>query len=172
MQVKLTTTKGDIVLELDAAKAPISTQNFLEYLDAGHYDGTIFHRVISNFMIQGGGFTPDMKQKPTRKPIKNEWQNGLKNSRGTVAMARLGDSRPNPRTVDSATAQFFINVQDNSFLDQPQADGGAYAVFGKVVAGLDVVEAIRNVRTGDKGGHGDVPNEAIVITKVQRVEKA
>ncbi len=172
MQVKLTTSKGDIVLELDAAKAPISTQNFLEYVDAGHYDGTIFHRVISNFMIQGGGLTPDMKQKPTKKPIKNEWQNGLKNTRGTVAMARLGDSRPNPGTVDSATAQFFINVQDNSFLDRPQPDGGAYAVFGKVVAGMEVVEAIRTVRTGNKGGHGDVPSEPILITKAQRIDKA
>lgn len=169
MQIKLTTTKGDIVLELDAAKAPISTENFLAYVDGGHYDNTIFHRVIPNFMIQGGGFTSDMKQRPTQKPIANEWKNGLKNKKYTVAMARLGDGRPNPKTVDSATAQFFINVQDNSFLDQAQPDGGAYAVFGKVVQGMDVVDAIKGVRTTTKGGHENVPTEPVVITKAQRL---
>ena len=166
MKIKMTTNHGDIHLELDGERAPISTQNFVEYAKAGHYDGTIFHRVIDGFMIQGGGFTPDMKQKATRATIKNEWQNGLKNTRGTIAMARLGDSRPNPRTVDSATAQFFINVADNSFLDRTQPDGGAYAVFGKVTSGMDVVDKIKGVRTGNKGGHGDVPTEPVVIQSV------
>jgi cyclophilin family peptidyl-prolyl cis-trans isomerase len=169
MQVKLTTSKGDIVIELDAAKAPISTENFLAYLDKGHYDGTIFHRVIPNFMIQGGGFSPEMKQKPTLKPITNEWKNGLKNNKYTLAMARLGDARPNPETVNSATAQFFINVKDNSFLDQAQADGGAYAVFGKVVKGTEVVDAIKGVKTGTKGQHGDVPVEPVIILKAERI---
>lgn len=160
------TSKGEIVLELNNEKAPLSTANFKQYAEGKHYDGTIFHRVIDGFMIQGGGFTPDMKQKKTADPIKNEWKNGLKNTRGTVAMARLGDRAPNPKTVDSATAQFFINVKDNSFLDQPQPDGGAYAVFGKVVAGMDVVDAIKGVQTGNKNGMGDVPNQPIVIEKV------
>jgi peptidyl-prolyl cis-trans isomerase A (cyclophilin A) len=160
-QVKLTTSKGDIVIELDAIKAPISTANFLSYVDKKHYDGTIFHRVIDNFMIQGGGFTPDMRQKATGKPIKNEWTNGLKNVRGSLAMARTA-------VADSATSQFFINVKDNGFLDQPN-DGAAYAVFGKVVSGMDVIDQIRAVRTGNKGGHGDVPHEPIVITSATRV---
>ncbi len=168
-QVSLETTHGTIVLELDDKAAPISTANFLAYVDKGHYDNTIFHRVIENFMIQGGGFTKDMQQKPCDKPIKNEWKNGLKNKNYTVAMARLGDSRPNPSTVDSATAQFFINVKDNSFLDNAQADGGAYAVFGKVVKGTEVVDAIRKVPTGNQGHHGDVPKTAVVITKASRV---
>jgi peptidyl-prolyl cis-trans isomerase A (cyclophilin A) len=153
---------GEITLELDSANAPISTVNFLAYVDAKHYDGTIFHRVIDGFMIQGGGFTPDMQQKSTKAGIKNEWRNGLKNKRGTVAMARLGG---NP---DSATAQFFINVQDNDFLDQTQKDGAAYAVFGKVVSGLEVVDKIRVVRTGTKAGHQDVPVQAITITSAKR----
>jgi cyclophilin family peptidyl-prolyl cis-trans isomerase len=160
------TSKGEIVLELNNEKAPISTANFKQYAEAKHYDGTIFHRVIDGFMIQGGGFTPDMKQKKTSEPIKNEWKNGLKNTRGTIAMARLGDRTLNPKTVDSATSQFFINVKDNAFLDQPQPDGGAYAVFGKVVAGMDVVDAIKGVRTGSKNGMGDVPEQPIVIEKV------
>jgi peptidyl-prolyl cis-trans isomerase A (cyclophilin A) len=160
-QVKLTTSKGDIVIELDAAKAPISTANFLSYVDKKHYDGTIFHRVIDNFMIQGGGFTPDMRQKGVDKPIKNEWKNGLKNLKGTIAMARTS-------VADSATSQFFINVKDNGFLDQPN-DGAAYAVFGKVVKGLDVIDAIRGVKTANKGGHGDVPVETISITSATRV---
>ena len=162
MRIRMTTSMGDIVLELDGEKAPVSTENFLSYVDGGHYDGTIFHRVIDGFMIQGGGFTPDMKQKRTQPGIANEWRNGLKNRRGTIAMARLG-GKP-----DSATAQFFINVKDNGFLDQAQSDGAAYAVFGKVVEGMDVVDRIKGVRTGNKGGHDDVPTEPVVIEKVER----
>jgi cyclophilin family peptidyl-prolyl cis-trans isomerase len=163
------TSKGEIVLELNAEKAPISVANFKQYVEGKHYDGTIFHRVIDGFMIQGGGFTPDMQQKSTKAPIKNEWQNGLKNKRGTIAMARLGDSRPNPKTVDSATAQFFINVKDNNFLDDVQRDGGAYAVFGRVVAGMDVVDAIKGVKTTNKGGMGDVPDESVTINSVSAI---
>lgn len=163
--VKMATSKGDIYLELNREKAPISVENFLKYQEKGHYDGTIFHRVISTFMIQGGGFTPDMKQKPTDKPIRNEWQNGLKNKRGTIAMARLGGN------ADSATSQFFINVVDNDFLDRPQPDGAAYAVFGKVVAGMDVVDKIKVVKTGNKAGHGDVPIEPVSIVKVTKITK-
>jgi cyclophilin family peptidyl-prolyl cis-trans isomerase len=131
---------------------------------SGHYEGTVFHRVISSFMIQGGGHTADLSKRTTNKPIKNEWKNGLKNVKGSVAMARLGG---NP---DSATSQFFINVVDNPFLDKPQPDGAAYAVFGKVIAGLDVVEAIRKVKTGTKGGMGDVPLEPVTITGAKIVE--
>ena len=131
--------------------------NFVQYVKDGHYDGTTFHRVIGNFMIQGGGFTPDMKQKDTRAPIKNEWKNGLKNTRGTISMARTS-------VADSATSQFFINVVDNGGLDLPR-DGAAYAVFGRVIGGMDVVDAIRNVRTGIKGGMRDVPVEDVMITK-------
>ncbi|MBL8990391.1 MAG: peptidyl-prolyl cis-trans isomerase [Phycisphaerae bacterium] len=167
--VSLKTTMGEIVLELNKTKAPITVENFLSYLDKGHYDGTIFHRVISDFMIQGGGFTKDMEQKKTDKPIKNEWQNGLKNVRGTVAMARLGDRKPNPATVDSATAQFFINVKDNDFLDRAQADGGAYCVFGKVVSGMDVVDKIKVVKTETKAPHGNVPTTPVVIEKASRL---
>ncbi len=162
MRIRMTTSMGDVVLELDTENAPVTTENFLAYVDDGHYDGTIFHRVIDGFMIQGGGFTPDMKQKRTRPGIANEWRNGLKNRRGTIAMARLG-GKP-----DSATAQFFINVKDNAFLDQPQSDGAAYAVFGKVVEGMDVVDRIKGVRTGSKGGHDDVPTEPVVIESVSR----
>jgi peptidyl-prolyl cis-trans isomerase A (cyclophilin A) len=161
MFVQLATSLGDIVLKLDNEKAPISTANFLAYVDSGHYDGTIFHRVIQTFMIQGGGFTSDMKQKPTKAPIANEWRNGLKNVRGSVAMARTSD--PN-----SATSQFFINVVDNAFLDQSR-DGAAYAVFAKVVAGLEIVEKIRNVPTTTKGFHDDVPATPVVITKASRL---
>lgn len=161
--VKLTTTLGDIYLELNTEKAPISTANFLSYTEKGHYDGTIFHRVIPNFMIQGGGFDADMNQKRTEKGIKNEWQNGLKNVRGSVAMARLGNQ------PDSATSQFFINVADNAALDTPR-DGAGYAVFGRVVSGMDVVEKIKNVRTTTKGPHANVPVDTVVISKAEKVE--
>jgi cyclophilin family peptidyl-prolyl cis-trans isomerase len=169
--VNLTTSMGDILLELDNEKAPASVQNFLSYVKKGHYDGTIFHRVIDGFMVQGGGFTEDMRQKSTDAPIKNEWQNGLKNKKYTVAMARLGDSKPNPTTVNSATAQFFINVKDNDFLDRQQPDGGAYAVFGRVAAGTSVVDEIRGVKTSTKGPHQDVPVVSVVITKAAQLSK-
>ena len=159
-KVKLETTVGDIVIELDAAKAPKSADNFVQYVKAGHYDGTIFHRVISNFMVQGGGMTADRREKATRPPIPLESRNGLVNTRGTVAMARTSD--PN-----SATSQFFINVKDNDFLDAAQSrDGNGYAVFGKVTSGMDVVDKIRNAPTGP----GDFPNEPVVI-KHATVEK-
>lgn len=157
--VRLATSAGDIVVQLDADKAPKTVANFVEYVKAGHYDGTVFHRVIDNFMIQGGGMTADMKEKPTRAPIPLESANGLDNLRGTIAMARTMD--PN-----SATAQFFINVKDNAFLDKPRArDGNGYAVFGKVVAGMEVVDKIRTVPTGTKGMHQNVPLEPVVIKK-------
>jgi len=159
--VRMTTTKGPIVIELDREQAPATTENFLQYVDDGFYDGTIFHRVISNFMIQGGGFTEDMDQKRTREPIVNEWTNDLKNARGTIAMARTAD--PN-----SATAQFFINVEDNHPLDDAVSGGAGYAVFGKVIEGMDVVDEIRNVETTRRQGHDDVPRETVVIEKIQR----
>ncbi len=162
--VKMTTSMGDIVLELDGEKAPISVENFMNYVNKGHYDGTIFHRVMDDFMIQGGGFTADMQQKATDKPIKNEWQNGLKNKVGTVAMARTS-------VIDSATSQFFINVKDNDFLDIPR-DGAAYAVFGKVVGGMDVVAKIKQVPTGIKEGMQNVPQTPVVIQKVTKITKA
>jgi peptidyl-prolyl cis-trans isomerase A (cyclophilin A) len=163
-RVLLATSAGDITLQLDAEKAPKSVANFLEYVKAGHYDGTIFHRVIGAFMIQGGGFTPDMVQKPTRPPIPLESRNGLKNERGTVAMARTN-------VPDSATAQFFINVVDNAFLDQPNArDGNGYAVFGKVVAGMDVVDRIRAVETGSVGGQQNVPVKPVLIRSATLVK--
>ena len=163
--VKLATSLGDIVLELDAAKAPKTVENFVQYVRAGHYDGTVFHRVIENFMIQGGGMTADMNEKPTRAPIPLESRNGLANVRGSVAMARTSD--PN-----SATAQFFINVKDNAFLDAANSrDGNGYAVFGKVTAGMDVVDKIRNVKTGNKGPHQNVPLEPVTIKKATLVEK-
>ena len=159
-KVKLDTTAGTIVMELDAAKSPKSVANFLQYVKAGHYDGTIFHRVIPNFMIQGGGMTTDMKEKETRPPIALESRNGLTNQRGTVAMARTSD--PN-----SATAQFFINVKDNDFLNQANSrDGNGYAVFGKVIEGMDVVDKIRVTPTGP----GDVPVTPVVIKRAT-VEK-
>jgi len=159
-KVKLETTAGNIVIELNAAKAPKSVDNFLQYVKSGHYNGTVFHRVINNFMIQGGGMTADMKEKPTRPPIELESRNGLTNDRGTVAMARTSD--PN-----SATSQFFINVKDNAFLNQAQArDGNGYAVFGKVIEGMDVVDKIRAVPTGP----GDVPLSPVVIKRAT-VEK-
>ncbi len=161
--IKMNTSKGDILIELDEEKAPISCANFRKYVEDGHYDGTIFHRVINNFMIQGGGFTPDMMQKTTREPIENEAKNGLKNEAGTIAMARTMDPH-------SATAQFFINVGNNSFLDYPGQDGWGYAVFGKVTEGMDVVNAIKGVETTSKAGHSDVPAETVVIEKVEIVE--
>ena len=158
-------SKGDITIELDAAKAPISTENFLAYVAAGHYDNTIFHRVIKGFMIQGGGFEPGMKQKECRAPIDNEAANGLKNKRGTIAMARTGDPH-------SATAQFFINVSDNDFLDfrSETMQGWGYCVFGQVVQGQDVVDRIKTVATGRKGGHQDVPSEAVIIEKAEIIQ--
>jgi len=158
-KVRLATSLGDIVVELDKDKAPKTVENFLQYVKAGHYDGTIFHRVIENFMIQGGGMKADMSEKPTRTPIPLESRSGLSNTRGTLAMARTMD--PN-----SATAQFFINVKDNDFLDQANArDGNGYAVFGKVVAGMDVVDKIRLVPVADKGGHQNVPTTPVTIKK-------
>ncbi|WP_024539236.1 peptidylprolyl isomerase [Comamonas badia] len=155
-----TATPGVIVLELDTDKAPESAANFLAYVNKGHYDGTIFHRVIKNFMLQGGGFTPDMQQKSTDAPIRNEAANGLKNDKYTIAMARTGDPH-------SATAQFFINVVDNDFLNHtaPSGQGWGYAVFGKVVQGQDVVDQIKGVRTTRKGHHDDVPFDTVVIDK-------
>lgn len=160
-RVRMKTSAGDIVLELDAEKAPLSVENFLTYARDGVYNGTIFHRVIPQFMIQGGGFEPGMKKKPTRSPIRNEAHNGLKNKKGTIAMARTS-------SVDSATNQFFINCKDNTFLDHRSKDsrGYGYAVFGRVVDGMDVVEAIEKVPTGSKGGYQDVPRENVVIESV------
>jgi peptidyl-prolyl cis-trans isomerase B (cyclophilin B) len=160
--VILHTNKGDITLELDNEKAPLTVKNFLEYVNSGFYNGTIFHRVIDNFMIQGGGFEPGMKQKQTRAPIKNEADNGLTNDAYAVAMARTSDPQ-------SATAQFFINVKDNSFLNftAPTAQGYGYCVFGKVVKGQDTVDAIRKVQTGSKGMFQDVPLDDVVITKAE-----
>ncbi len=160
---QMTTSKGDIYIELNNELAPISTANFRAYAEAGHYNGTIFHRVIKDFMIQGGAFKPDMSKMPSFEPIENEWTNGLSNKRGTLAMARLGGR------ANSATAQFFINVKDNGFLDQPR-DGAGYAVFGRVVKGMDVVDKIRVVTTGTKSGMGDVPIEPIVIEQVVELE--
>ncbi len=163
-RVKLTTSFGDVVLEMNEEKAPATTANFLEYVDSGHYSGTVLHRVIDGFMIQGGGFEPGMKEKPTREPIKNEAANGLKNSAYTVAMARTAD-------VHSATAQFFINVANNDFLnftaESPQGYG--YCVFGEVVEGRDVVDQIKKVGTGKSGFHDDVPQEDVVITSAERI---
>lgn len=162
MAVILTTNHGKITLELDAEKAPKTVENFLSYVRDGHYDGTIFHRVIDGFMIQGGGFEPGMKQKPTKDPIENEAKNGLKNEAYTVAMART--SAPH-----SASAQFFINVKNNSFLDYPGQDGWGYCVFGKVTEGQDVVDKIRAVKTSRAGMHSDVPVENVVIEKAEVV---
>jgi peptidyl-prolyl cis-trans isomerase B (cyclophilin B) len=159
-QVELQTSKGNIRIELDEAKAPETAKNFLAYVNKGHYDGTVFHRVIKGFMIQGGGFEPGMKQKRTDAPIRNEANNGLKNAKYALAMARTSDPH-------SATAQFFINTTDNGFLDfkAENASGWGYAVFGKVVSGQDMVDAIEGVQTGSKGGHGDVPQEDVVIKR-------
>ena len=159
--VNMETSAGTIKLELDSNKAPQTVENFLAYVKDGHYDGTIFHRVIAGFMIQGGGFDTDMQQKATQAPIKNEADNGLKNDDGTIAMARTGDPH-------SATAQFFINVKDNDFLNysSPSPQGWGYAVFGKVVDGMDVVRSIEKVGTGNHAGHSDVPVEDVIINKV------
>ncbi|APQ10889.1 peptidylprolyl isomerase [Pseudomonas oryzihabitans] len=163
--IKLHTNHGVITLELFEDKAPDTAANFKEYVKSGHYDGTIFHRVIGNFMIQGGGFEPGMKQKPTRAPIKNEANNGVSNDIGTVAMARTMDPH-------SASAQFFINVSNNTFLNHtaPTSQGWGYAVFGKVVEGMDVVNAIKGVATTSKAGHQDVPSEDVIIEKAEIVE--
>ncbi len=162
MNVILRTSMGDITLTLDTAKAPKSVENFAAYVKAGHYDGTVFHRVMDNFMIQGGGFTDKMVQKPTNKPIQNEADNGLKNLKYTVAMARTNDPH-------SATAQFFINVVDNDFLNfsSPTERGWGYAVFGKVSAGMDVVDKIKKVKTGNSGFHQNVPVEPVTILKAE-----
>ena len=158
-KVRLSTSMGDIVVELDAAKSPKTVDNFLQYVKAGFYDGTIFHRVIDNFMIQGGGMLPDMKEKATRSPIPLESHNGLNNVRGTVAMARTN-------VPDSATSQFFINVKDNAFLDAANSpDGTGYAVFGHVVSGMDVVDKIKQVKTANKGMNQNVPVTPVVIKK-------
>ena len=158
--VKLTTNFGDITLELNAEKAPVTVANFLQYVESGFYDGVIFHRVIDGFMVQGGGFDASMKQKPTKDEIKNEANNGLANDKYTVAMARTS-------VPDSASSQFFINVGDNAFLNHTgkNASGWGYCVFGKVIAGMDVVDKIRAVKTTNKAGHQDVPAEPVIIEK-------
>ncbi len=163
--VQFDTNMGSIVLRLDAAKAPVTVENFINYVKSGHYDGTVFHRVIKDFMIQGGGMTADLKEKPTQKPIKNEASNGLSNDEYTVAMARTSD--PN-----SATAQFFINVKNNNFLNYsaPTAQGYGYAVFGKVIKGQDVVDKIKGVATGNRGMYEDVPKQPVVIEKAFVIE--
>ncbi|MDA9219724.1 peptidylprolyl isomerase [Luminiphilus sp.] len=163
--VTIATTVGQMTLELDADNAPKTVENFLSYASSGFYDGTIFHRVINNFMIQGGGFTTDMEQKPTQAPVDNEANNGLKNERGTIAMARTQDPH-------SATAQFFINVQDNDFLNHTgeNMQGWGYTVFGKVTQGEDVLDKIRCVQTGSQGGHQDVPTEPIIIESISVTE--
>lgn len=163
-KVSIETSHGKMTLELFDKEAPLTVKNFLDYIDAGHYDGTIFHRVIKGFMIQGGGMTPDMKQKATKTPVKNEAANGKSNKRGTVAMARTS-------VIDSATSQFFINAVDNAFLDHQDtsARGFGYCVFGQVTEGLDVMDKIIAVKTGFKAGHDDVPVEPVMITKMARV---
>jgi peptidyl-prolyl cis-trans isomerase B (cyclophilin B) len=162
MAVKLTTNHGDIVIELDAEKAPETVKNFIAYVEAGHYNNTVFHRVIDGFMIQGGGFEPGMKQKACGEPIQNEANNGLKNDIGTIAMART-------QAPHSATAQFFINVGDNEFLNHrsPDMQGWGYCVFGKVSEGMDVVNKIKNVKTGTSGFHQDVPKEDVIIERAE-----
>ena len=162
-KVKLSTSMGDIVVQLDPAKAPKTVENFLQYVKDKHYDGTIFHRVIDSFMIQGGGFSADMAQKPVRAPIALEAANGLKNDKYTIAMARTN-------VPDSATAQFFINVKDNAMLNARQPSGDGYAVFGKVVQGSDVVDKIKAVATGNKGGHQNVPSSPVTITSATVVK--
>lgn len=161
--IKLTTNHGDILVELDAEKAPITCDNFERYVREGHYDGTLFHRVIKGFMIQGGGMTPDFAQKPCREPIQNEAKNGIKNLAGTIAMARTAEPH-------SASSQFFINVSDNDFLNYPGQDGWGYCVFGRVTDGMDVVNAIKGVATGSKQGHQDVPAEDVILEKAEIIE--
>ena len=160
--VTMSTNMGDIRIELNSDKAPITTKNFLAYVNDGHFDGLIFHRVIPGFMIQGGGFDSKMSQRPTKSPIKNEAYNGLKNVKGSIAMARTD-------VVDSATAQFFINVKDNDFLDHKNTSPGGYgyAVFGEVIEGMDIVHTIEKVKTGNRGMHQDVPVEVVVINSVK-----
>ncbi len=164
MKVRFQTSKGDFTIELDEAAAPITVENFLRYVDEGFFDGTLFHRVIPGFMIQGGGFTADFTQKRTRAPIENEAANGLKNKRGTLSMARTND-------VHSATAQFFVNLVDNDFLDHKPGSYG-YAVFGRVTEGMDVIDRIAEVRTGRRKGHDDVPVEDVSVLSARRVEAA
>lgn len=159
--ILMSTSLGDIKLELYEEKAPVTVKNFLTYVDEGFYNGTIFHRVIADFMVQGGGFTPDMSQKKGHAPIKNEADNGLSNEPYTIAMARTSD-------INSATSQFFINLADNTFLDHGTRDFG-YAVFGKVTEGTEIVDKMAEARTGNRNGHGDVPLEAIVINSVTRI---
>lgn len=163
--IKLHTNHGDITIELDAEKAPITVKNFLDYVNSGFYNNTLFHRVIDGFMVQGGGFEPGMKEKPTRPAIRNEAANGLTNDKYTIAMARTSDPH-------SATAQFFINLKDNMFLDytQSSSQGYGYCVFGKVVSGTEVLDSIRKVKTGGKMGHQDVPLEDVIITKAEVVQ--
>ena len=161
--ILFSTSHGEFRVELFDEDAPISAQNFLDYAESGHFDGTIFHRVIPNFMLQGGGFTPDMQQKQTRKSIKNEADNGLKNERGTLSMARTSD-------VNSATSQFFVNLVDNAFLDHGDKDFG-YAVFGRVAQGMDVIDKIAAVATGNKGGHQDVPLDPVVVDSAKVVDE-
>ncbi|HIE55263.1 MAG TPA: peptidyl-prolyl cis-trans isomerase [Chromatiaceae bacterium] len=165
VKVLMKTSKGDMEIALDADKAPKTVENFLRYVDDGFYNGTIFHRVISGFMIQGGGYTPDMRKKETREAVPNEAKNGLKNKRGTIAMARTSDPH-------SATAQFFINHKDNANLDHPSFDGWGYAVFGRVTKGLEVLDAIAAVPTGVRNRMRDVPLETVVIESVQRIEES
>jgi peptidyl-prolyl cis-trans isomerase B (cyclophilin B) len=162
MSILLTTNHGQITIELDADKAPKTVENFLSYVNSGHYDGTIFHRVIDGFMIQGGGFSPDMRQKPTEDPVENEANNGLTNDRYTIAMARTSDPH-------SASAQFFINVSDNDFLNYPGSDGWGYCVFGKVTSGTEVVDKIGKVDTGRRSMFSDVPTEDVIIEKAEIV---
>ena len=162
--IKLHTNHGEITIDLNNEKAPVTTKNFIDYVNSGHFDNTIFHRVINNFMIQGGGFEPGMNQKETRATIENEAANGLKNDAYTVAMARTSD-------VNSASAQFFINIADNDFLNhtKPTTEGFGYCVFGKVVEGTDVVDKIKEVKTGNKGGHQDVPLDDVIIQKAEEI---
>ncbi|MND18913.1 Peptidyl-prolyl cis-trans isomerase cyp18 [compost metagenome] len=164
-KVKLTTNHGDIVLQLDAEKAPLTTENFVQYVKDGHYNGTVFHRVIKGFMIQGGGFEPGMSQKKTRASIQNEADNGLKNKKYSIAMARTMEPH-------SASAQFFINASDNDFLNHSgkNVQGWGYAVFGEVIEGREIVDAIEKVATGSKAGHQDVPKEDVIIEKAEIVE--
>jgi peptidyl-prolyl cis-trans isomerase B (cyclophilin B) len=161
--IKLQTNHGDILIEVDYDKAPVTAANFEQYVREGHYDGTLFHRVINGFMIQGGGMDTTFNQKKTRAPIENEAKNGLKNLTGTVAMARTMDPH-------SASAQFFINVADNGFLDYPGQDGWGYCVFGTVTEGMDVVDKIKGVKTGNRGGHQDVPVDDVIIEKAEIVD--
>ena len=162
--IRFETSLGNFTVELDLKSAPVSSENFLRYVEDGHFDGTVFHRVIPGFMIQGGGFAADMTEKPTRKPISNEAANGLRNLRGSLAMARTND-------INSASAQFFVNLVDNGFLDQRPGNFG-YAVFGRVVDGMDVIDKIAAVKTGRKHGHDDVPVEPVAVMAARRVKAA